>query len=1290
MSISAVPAVSPTFNNGSELGRLVSAFDWSTTPLGPLEHWPISLRTAVNLVLDSRHPMWMSWGPRATFLYNDAYVQVLGPAKHPWALGRPAEEVWAEIWDVCGPLADKVFQHGEASFVDDVQLFMTRGDFLEETYYSFSYSPIRDETGHVAGLFCPSAETTHKVLNARRLRTLSELAAKSLVERSVGAACDSAIDTLAKNPDDVPFALLYWIDPVHRRAVLNRSTGVANEDDKYATPILDLDAGSTLWPVQEVVETCQPRVVCIEPCESLPFGPAARPIVEAVLLPVMCGGQDQPTAVLISGVNPTRRLDEEYRTFFNLIASNVGAAIHNARAVEEEHERLQRLAELDRAKTAFFSNVSHEFRTPLTLMMGPLEDALADADAPLPLTQKERVQAAHRNSLRLLRLVNTLLDFSRIEAGRTKAKFCPTDLAMLTAELASTFRSALNRASLKLTVDCAALSEPVFVDREMWEKIVLNLLSNAFKFTFDGGVEVRLRATPQGAELAVKDTGVGVPPEQLPKLFERFHRIEGQRSRTHEGSGIGLALIMELVRLHHGKIHADSQLHEGTTFTVTIPFGSRHLPPDQIYGAAANSVRSGERSQAFVQEALTWLSDDGVGLQEYHDAAAGDDLAQVHGSRLLLADDNADMRRYVSRLLSKHLQVESVPDGAAALTAIRSHRPDLVLTDVMMPELDGFGLLKAIRADAELRDLPVIMLSARAGEEARIEGLDAGADDYLIKPFSARELTARVHANLKLANVRRQSMAALAESEQRFRNMAENSPVMMWITDAEGQCIYLNRSWYDFTGQTEAEALGLGWTNAIHTDDRDATTRTFMESSGEHKEFRMEYRLRRHDGEYRWAIDAASPRVNGEGEFLGYIGSVIDITERKQAEETLLNLNETLKQRVEAEMEARGDAEKALRQAQKMESLGQLTGGIAHDFNNMLNVVIGNLDMLLRRLARGDANVQRFASFALDGATRAAQLTERLLAFARQQPLRLEPINANKLVAGMSDLLHRTLGETICTETVLAGGLWKIHTDANQLESAILNLAVNARDAMPEGGKLTVETANAHLDDSYAAQHAGVPQGQYVMIAVTDTGCGMSSDIIQKAFDPFFTTKSVGKGTGLGLSQVYGFVHQSGGHVKIYSEIGQGTTVKIYLARFYGGTEDVLPNARFTPALSGAGTTILVVEDEESVRHVSVEALKELGYDVLEANGAAMALGLLDQHPEISIMFTDVVMPEVNGRMLADEARQRRPNLKVLFTTGYTRNAIVHNGVLDPGVHLIGKPFNLEQLARKLAEIKDA
>jgi signal transduction histidine kinase len=833
--------------------------------------------------------------------------------------------------------------------------------------------------------------------------------------------------------------------------------------------------------------------------------------------------------------------------------------------VEEERERLQRLAELDRAKTAFFSNVSHEFRTPLTLMMGPLEDALADSNSPLPGAQHERLQTAHRNSLRLLRLVNTLLDFSRIEAGRTKAKFQPTDLAALTAELASTFRSALDRASLRFTVDCRRLPEPVYVDREMWEKVVLNLLSNAFKFTFEGGIEVRLHATPQGAELTVKDTGVGIPTQQQHRLFERFHRIEGQKSRTHEGSGIGLALIMELVRLHHGSITAHSRVNEGTTFVVTVPFGCAHLPADQVYEApVAHVPGDGTRSTAFVQEALTWLSDAHVDVQDYHDTPGGDDLLHVKGARVLLADDNADMRHYVARLLSKHLQVEAVADGAAALAAIRVERPDLVLTDVMMPELDGFGLLRQIREDPELRDLAVIMLSARAGEEARIEGLDAGADDYLIKPFSARELLARVHTNLKLAQVRRE------------------------VKDA------------------------------------------------------------------------------------------------------LLNINETLKQRVAAEIEARSGMEEALRQAQKMEALGQLTGGIAHDFNNMLNVVIGNLDMLIRRLARGDAKVERFATFALDGATRAAQLTERLLAFARQQPLRPEPINANKLVAGMSDLLHRTLGETIRTESVLAGGLWRARTDANQLESAILNLAVNARDAMPDGGKLTIETANAYLDDMYAASHAGVSQGQYVMVAVTDTGVGMTPAIARKAFDPFFTTKSVGKGTGLGLGQIHGFVHQSGGHVKIYSELGQGTTVKIYLPRYYGTPEEAQIPQRALPERSGHGTTILVVEDEESVRHVSVEALTELGYRVLEANNAHMALRLLEQYPEIGIMFTDVVMPEVNGRMLADEARRRLPNLKVLFTTGYTRNAIVHNGVLDPGVHLIGKPFNLEQLARKLDELKDA
>ncbi|MDQ7958508.1 MAG: PAS domain S-box protein [Pseudomonadota bacterium] len=416
-----------------------------------------------------------------------------------------------------------------------------------------------------------------------------------------------------------------------------------------------------------------------------------------------------------------------------------------------------------------------------------------------------------------------------------------------------------------------------------------------------------------------------------------------------------------------------------------------------------------------------------------------------------------------------------------------------------------------------------------------------------------------------------------------------------------------------------------------------------------------------------------------------------DVTQRHRAEQALRELNETLERRVADEVAERSRTEDALRQAQKMEAVGQLTGGIAHDFNNMLAVVIGSLDLLARRFADSEPRAARYIESARDGARRAAQLTQRLLAFSRQQPLKPEAVDANRLVAGMSDLLRHSLGASVRLETVQAGGLWRSHADPNQLENVILNLAVNARDAMPDGGRLTIETANCHLDENYVAAHIGLAPGQYVMIAVTDTGAGMTPEVLAKAFDPFFTTKEVGRGTGLGLSQVYGFVKQSGGHVKIYSERGQGTTVKVYLPRLTGHADTPAPaQAAGSLPLGDAQELVLVVEDEAAVRQFSVEALTELGYRVLEADGAAAALELIDAHPEITLLFTDVVMPEVNGRKLADEARRRRPGLKVLFTTGYTRNAVVHNGVLDAGVQLIGKPFTVEALAARVREVLDS
>ncbi len=452
----------------------------------------------------------------------------------------------------------------------------------------------------------------------------------------------------------------------------------------------------------------------------------------------------------------------------------------------------------------------------------------------------------------------------------------------------------------------------------------------------------------------------------------------------------------------------------------------------------------------------------------------------------------------------------------------------------------------------------------------------------------------------------------------------------------------------------------------------------------------LEVLYQRGDGSDAYMRFIAAPVRGPDGTIVGGVAASLDVDRERRAEMELRDLNATLERRVEERTAELFAAEEALRQAQKMEAVGQLTGGIAHDFNNMLAVVLGSLDLLARRLADDDVRARRYVEAATDGARRAATLTQRLLAFSRQQPLQPEPVDANRLVAGMSDLLRGSLGGGIQLETVLAGGLWLINVDPNQLENVILNLGINARDAMNGEGKVTIETHNCHLDDRYVAAEIGVTAGQYVLIAVTDAGAGMTPEVVAKAFDPFFTTKGVGKGTGLGLSQVYGFVKQSGGHVKLYSEVGVGTTVKLYLPRLIGEATVAAGTAAAAPPVGGdAREVILVVEDEAGVRAVSVDALRELGYTVLETDGAAAALRLIETRPDIVLMFTDIVMPEVNGARLAEAARAMRPDLKILFTTGYTRNAVVHNGVVDAGVELIGKPFALDALAAKIRGILD-
>jgi len=687
---------------GGEMGERMRSLDWSTTPLGVAESWPHSLRSAVSTCIGSRFPIVLYWGPQRVVLYNDAYAEILG-AKHPWALGRPCEEVWSEIWGVIAPMLDGVCATGDATWSEDQLLILERRGYPEECYFSFSFSPVRGNDGTVDGIFTAVIENTRRVLGERRMALLKDLASRNATARTSFDVCRNVVETITARPEDVTFALAY---------------------------------------IDDVLQCGTPRAV-----EML--ANTAPDLVRTLAIP---SATEAEAARLVLGLSPQRPFDDQYRSFIDLVADQFGTALANARAYEEQLQRAEALAEIDRAKTAFFNNVSHEFRTPLTLLLGPTQDALASPEQAL---SGDGLATVLRNAQRLLKLVNTLLDFARIEAGRAEASYEPTELDVLTAELSGAFRSAVESAGLRFDVHCERIGEPAYVDRAMWEKIVFNLLSNALKFTFEGRIQLRLERDGDTVRLTVRDTGSGIPDDQLPHLFERFHRVRGARSRTHEGSGIGLALVQELLRLHGGTIDVVSEIGKGTTFTVSVPLGTAHLAAEKI--AASPERPLSVSADAYVDEALGWIR-------------SRDVVAPVPGAtrrgRILLADDNADMRDYVGRLLGERWDVEAVGDGASALAAVHDRRPDAIVTDVMMPELDGFELLRALKDDEATRDIPVIMLSARAGEEATLEAIGAGADDYLVKPFTARDVIARVDAQLQRAAERKLAHDHLVEANR--------------------------------------------------------------------------------------------------------------------------------------------------------------------------------------------------------------------------------------------------------------------------------------------------------------------------------------------------------------------------------------------------------------------------------------------------------------------------------------------------------------------------------------------
>jgi len=1133
---------------GGEMGSLIRAKHWADTPLGPIESWPQSLRSAVSILVPSRAQIILFWGPELVAIYNDAYRPVLG-AKHPDALGVPARRLFSEAWHVLEPLFMGVVNTGEAFWAKDHEFALERHGYLEETYFDVSYDPVRDETGRVGGLFCIVSDTTGRIVGERRLAALRDLGGIGAGASTAGEVLRNAGAVLERYRKDLPFAALY------RGKDLEVSFGID-------------DAAHRHWPLGGAEELVR--------------------VGDAAVLKIATPGRGA-YGTLVAGINPQRGFDAAYADFLRLVSANIAGAIAAVQALEEERRRAAALAELDRAKTAFFANVSHEFRTPLTLMLGPLEDMLVKELAPETRAQLEVVG---RNGQRLLKLVNTLLDFARIEAGRAQAAYQTTDLAALTADLASNFRSACERAGLRLAVDCPTLAEAAYVDREMWEKIVLNLLSNAFKFTLEGAIEVSLRDAGGNFQLEVSDTGVGIPAQALARVFERFHRVEDARGRSHEGSGIGLALVQELVKLHGGHISVQSALGKGTTFTLTIPKGSAHLPKERVRTGEASPSPAGSRADSYVAEALGWLPGVQRPLQR-----------NGSGPRVLLADDNADLRDYAHRLLAEHYEVEAVADGQAALEAARARPPELVISDVMMPRLDGFGLIRELHADPALGKIPVILLSARAGEEARVEGLDKGADDYLVKPFSARELLVRVGALLRSAEAHRMADAARAQ----FETLLNQAPLGVYLVDEDFRIAAINPVAAPVFGDIP-DLVGRDFDEVIHRiwpkDYADEIVRTFrrvLESGEPHVvPERIEQRLDRGVTEY---YEWQASRIPLPGGRKGVVCYFRDISKSVLAREAL------------READSRKD---------------EFIATLAHELRNPLAPLRSSLDILKlggvplppadQALEIMDRQLSHLVRL-VDDLMEVSRITRGSVEL-RKERVRLEVALRSAMEAAepMIRAGHHRLHVALAAETIM------VEADPVRLAQIFGNLLNNAAKYSEDGGDITIETRR---------------EGGEAVVVISDTGDGIEPGQLSQLFRIFVRgNRRSGRhqsGLGIGLALVQRLVELHGGRVEAASEgRGKGSRFTVRLPMI--AAKPAAVRARRVEHPTMPPVRILLVDDNRDAADSMRMLLNQVGAEVRVAHDGAEALEAFEAcRPRVVLL--DIGMPGMDGYEVARRLR---------------------------------------------------
>ncbi len=1017
------------------MAGLMREKDWAATPLGDAADWPQPLRTAVEICLESRFPIVLWWGPELRLLYNDGYMHILG-AKHPASLGAPGTVAWGEVWPTIGPMLAGVMDRAEATWSDDLPLFIDRRGIIEESYFTFSYSPIRDVDGTVGGVFCAVTETTARVRAERRLALFRDLS--SIVSDDPVEAARRAVTRIAAAAEDVASVALRLVEAPDAPIVPDAAT-------RDASP-----AGT----------------------RRLVLGDEAR------------GETDE----LVLGLNPTIPRDQPYDEFLELVGSHVATVLATARAQLAERQRADGLAALDRAKTAFFTNVSHEFRTPLTLIDAPLRE-VAD-DAGLDAATQERVALALRASGRLRRLVNTLLEFSRIESRTSQPRVAAIELGGVVRDVAGVFRSAFESAGLSLAVVGEAPERPVLADPDMLERILLNLVSNAFKFTARGGVEVRLSQDGDLAVVDVADTGIGIAAADLERIFDRFGRVESAWSRSSEGSGIGLALAAELTRLQGGALTVASEPGAGTTFTVRLPLGT---------GTAVATSHAAPERQAFADEASGWVAADAP-------RRAGAETGQhSNRARVVIADDNADMRAYLERILGRHWTVDAVADGEAALAVIASNPPDLVLADVMMPGLDGLELLARIRERTDLATLPVVLLSARAGEEARIEGLAAGADDYLVKPFTATDLVARVSSQLARHEARSVGSDALRASESRWRTLIEANPNPIVTTDATGAATYFNAAWLRYLGVEAPGPLGWAWSGVVHPDDLPGLLDAWQTAIRDRSTLLAEVRVRCADGSYRWMTLHASPITDASGHATSWVSVANDVDDQHRSNEA--------------------------REA--------FVGVLAHELRTPITSIYA-ASVLLNRTVDGDrASVRSLAADLSTEADRLRRMVDDLVVISHVERgaslVRDEPMLVQRVVDRVvREEANRYPERRI--EVALEPDLPPVAGDDGYLEQILRNLLSNAWK-YGSGAPVIVETRLG-------------PGANEVSLAVRDHGPGFVDGDEDRVFDLFYRSDAASRraaGSGIGLYVVRALATAMGGTVGARTHPEGGAEVVVTL-----------------------------------------------------------------------------------------------------------------------------------------------